>query len=100
MIATFVATLQVSDQVSIEWRIVSLDQPTPTVNDAPWIQMLGTVISVESVTAQNQPKSLIIDYADATGQHVGQYELPPQAMPNAFIEISTLTKRGRVLGRG
>lgn len=93
-IAAFVAALNVGDIIAIEWRIVPLDAPSPALGISPFLPMSGKILSIEAVTAEDKPKVVAVEYTD-NGQPpavFGTYDLPPQAIDNAFIEIKSLVK--------
>ena len=56
VIATFVASLEVNDQLAIE-RIAA-----PAPHEAPWISMQGAVVSVDEANAQGAPKVVTVHY--------------------------------------
>ena len=100
--AQFVAGLSVADTITIDWRIVSLSEPQPGLLAVPFQRFLGTVTDIDEWNADGAPKTVTVEYftIDQTTQErivVGVFELPPQQLDGAFIEVANLAKSAPVL---
>lgn len=76
------------------WRIVSLFETQPTAQASPFTTMTGAIHSIDSLTANNTPKSVTVLYE---GDNGGLYDFPPQSLPSAFIEVQTAQKIAALL---
>ena len=100
--AAFVAGVAVNDTITIDWRIVSLSEPAPSILQVPFQRMSGTVEQIEELSDAGNPKCVLVNYFtidQATQERVPQgiFELPPQQLEGAFIEVCTLAKSAPLL---
>ena len=100
--AQFVAGLSVADTITIDWRIVSLSEPQPGLLAVPFQRFIGTVTDIDEWNADGVPKTVTVEYFtidQATQERMPQgiFELPPQQLDGAFIEVANLAKSAPVL---
>lgn len=85
-LAAFCATLKLNDKIEVTSRIVALSRAAPTEAQVPFTVLVGEVMSIDDLNTHGKPKSITVDY-----EHDGNiltYPFPPQALSDAFIEVS------------
>ena len=84
-IRDFVRTLDKDDEFDVEWRMV--DPARPFSADAvPWAKWRGEVKQFEA------PNVVEVKYRDAQNQVMGLFRVPPDEVPNGYIEYKSLKK--------